>query len=254
MNLEALQKLFSLEGHTALVTGSSRGIGRAIALTLGQAGARVIFHASKPSAKLDATVAEARAQNIDCLSATANLSDPDFLPALMASIPMPDILVLNASAQQYMHVEDFEPVEFTREFNTNVYAGTLLIKETLPSMKEKKFGRIITIGTVNEWKPAPRLASYAASKAAMTNIIEGCAKAYASYGITCNSVAPGVIDTDRNAEVLANPDLVAKLLSLIPASRFGQPIDLAGTVLLLASPAGAYITGANIPVTGGMHL
>lgn len=252
--MNTIEQLFSLKGHTALVTGSSRGIGKAIALTLGKAGASVIFHASKPSDKLDDTVAQAKAEGIDASSVTADLSDPDATQRLIPSITMPDILVLNASTQKYMHIEDFEPEEFTREYNTNVLASTLLIKAVLPTMMEKRFGRIIAIGSVNQWKPAPRLTAYASSKAAQENMIRCCAKTYAPYGITCNNVGPGIIATDRNAETLADPEKHAMLLTLVPANHFGKPDDCAGIVLLLASNAGAYITGANIPVTGGMHL
>ena len=113
---------------------------------------------------------------------------------------------------------------------------------------------MVALGSVNQWRQSPRLPIYAATKSAISNLIQNCARKYAADGITFNTIAPGVIATDRNTEALADQEIVAKLLTVIPAKRFGLAEDCAGIALLLASDAGSYITGCDIPVAGGMQL
>ena len=245
---------FRLDGRRALVTGSSRGIGRAIAFALGQAGAQVVFHGSHPSPKLTDAFETARKEGIDAENATGDLSDPAAVTALAKSVGAVDILVLNASVQKYQSIDRFEPDEFTKQFQVNVAASLQLIEAALPAMKEKKWGRILAIGSVNQFRPAARLPVYSATKAALENIVRNAARSYGPFGITVNTLAPGVIATDRNAETLSHADTVETLLQGIPVGRFGQAQDCAGMALLLCSEAGSYVTGANIPVTGGMHL
>ncbi len=247
-------ELFSLKGKTALITGSSRGIGRAVALIYGEAGARVIFHASKPSERLDETLAAARGRGFECSAVTADLGNDKEVAAMMAEAGTVDILVMNASTQKYLTLEEFEVEEFAVEFNTNVRASFQMVQAVLPGMIERKFGRIIAIGSVNQDKPSPRLGIYAASKSAQLNLIVNLARNYSQYGITANNIAPGVIGTDRNQAALNDPEMVKVLLQGIPARRFGVPEECAGAALLLASAAGAYITGADIPIAGGMQL
>ncbi len=249
-----VSELFSLKGRTALVTGSSRGIGRAIAMIFGEAGARVVFHGSAPSARLDEAVAEGRGRGFDCSSVAADLTDGAAIDRMLTEAGSLDILVLNASTQKYMTLEEFDDEEFTREFDANLRASFRMARRVLPGMVERKFGRIIAIGSVNQDKPSPRLGVYAATKSAQLNLVISLARYYSQYGITANNIAPGVIATDRNREALADPVRVEELLAGIPAKRFGRVEECAGVALLLASAAGGYITGADIPVAGGMQL
>ncbi len=249
-----LKSCFDLTGKTALVTGSSRGIGKAMAGLLGEAGAKVWFHAHSPSVNLAQTVADAKSRGIDCDSVAADISTLEGCQAILQAVPAVDILILNASVQTYQTMAEFEPEEFTREYNTNVRSSFCLVKGYLPSMVKAGFGRIITIGSVNQWKQSPRLCVYASTKSAAVNMVMNVARSYAKFGITANNIAPGVIATDRNKEALGDPATAAKLLDAIPAGRFGHPADCAGLALLLASDAGSYITGADIPVAGGMQL
>ena len=247
-------KSFRLDGRRALVTGSSRGIGRAIARALGQAGAEVVYHGTAPSPKLEEAVAEARADGAAVSSVTADLADPVAVERLAAEVRAVDILVLNASVQKYQSIEKFEPEEFTRQFQVNVAASLKLIEAFLPAMREKEWGRVLVIGSVNHFRPAARLITYSATKSALDNLIRNAAVSHSRYGITFNTLSPGVIATDRNAAALADPEKVRMLLAGIPAGHFGKSEDCVGAALLLCSDAGAYITGANLPVTGGMHL
>lgn len=249
-----INQLFNLKGRTALVTGSSRGIGRAIAMLLGEAGAQIRFHASKPSARLDDTLAEAKGKGIDCESVAADLSTPEGIETIVQTVRETDILILNASVQAYRTLTEFDPEEFAREFNTNVRSSFALVKAFLPGMAKRGFGRIITIGSVNQWKQSPRLCIYASTKSAQVNMIMNCARSYAKFGITANNIAPGVIATDRNKAALDDPAMAEMIMKQIPAARFGTAEDCAGLALLLCSDAGSYITGADIPVAGGMQL
>ena len=153
-----------------------------------------------------------------------------------------------------MHLRDFDSKEFEREINTNLRSACLLLKRLLPPMQERKWGRVINVGSVNQLRPAARLTVYSATKAALQNLMVNVAKEYAPDGITCNSIVPGIICTDRNRRILSDPAWLPKLQAMVPAGRFGVPEDCAGAILLLASEAGSYITGAEIPIAGGMQL
>ena len=247
--------VFDLSGRTALVTGSSRGIGKAAALLLGRAGAHVIFHGVRMSDPLRETVEQAEKEKISCSVVTGNLAEEAEVEKVADECGKKvDILVLNASVQEYMHLRDFDSKEFEREINTNLRSACLLLKRLLPPMQERKWGRVINVGSVNQLRPAARLTVYSATKAALQNLMVNVAKEYAPDGITCNSIVPGIICTDRNRRILADPAWLPKLQAMVPAGHFGAPEDCAGAILLLASEAGSYITGAEIPIAGGMQL
>ena len=124
----------------------------------------------------------------------------------------------------------------------------------LPEMRKRGFGRVIFVGSINGVRPAPRLAVYGATKAALMNIARTAAAENAPFGITVNTILPGVIETDRNAERLSDAEFAKSLRERIPMHRFGTACDCAGAVAFLASDAAAYITGAEIPVDGGWQL
>ena len=246
---------FDLSGKTALVTGSSRGIGKAVAFLLGRSGAHVIFHGVEMGDALKKTLEEAVAERISCSAVTGDLGDAASAAKIAADCGgKVDILVLNASVQQYMHLRDFDAAEFEREINANLRSAYLLMQQFLPPMQARKWGRVINVGSVNQMRPAARLSVYSVTKAALQNLMENGAKEYAADGITFNSIVPGIICTDRNRKILADPEWIPKLQAMVPAGRFGTPDDCAGAVLLLASEAGSYITGAEIPIAGGMQL
>jgi gluconate 5-dehydrogenase len=249
-----IEKLFDLSGRRALVTGSSRGIGKSIAAFLANAGAEVIIHGSSDSPRLHETAAEIAQNSAKIETLTANLANPQEVDSMIENCGKVDILVLNASVQAYMNFENFDQEEAEREYQVNLMSGLKLIQAFLPDMKEQKWGRILAIGSVNQNRPSPRLSVYSSTKAALSNLIMNCAKQYAPYGITANILAPGVILTDRNSEALSDQDYCAQIMKIVPAGRFASPDDCAGISLLLCSEAGNYITGADIPVDGGMHL
>ena len=245
--------LLDLTGKRALVTGSSRGIGRAAALTLAKLGAEVIFHGSKASEKLVSAAAE-----VGAVSLVADFEQPEAVEKLADELIrrelIPDILVLNASVQSYTGLENFDAGEFDRMFRANVESSCILLRKRLPEMRKKGFGRVIFVGSINGVRPASRLAVYGATKAALLNIARTAAKDNAPYGITVNTILPGVIETDRNAEALSDAAFAGELRKSIPMRRFGTVDDCAGAIAFLASDAASYITGAEIPVDGGSLL
>ncbi|MDA3798116.1 MAG: SDR family oxidoreductase [Kiritimatiellae bacterium] len=249
-----MKELFDLKGRRALVTGSSRGIGKGIAMALADAGADVIIHASSEGSRMSETVAEIEAAGGKAVGIAADLSDDVQIDELIKKVEHVDILILNASIQSYQNVENFSSEEFQREYKVNLESTFKLIQGFVPSMKDRGRGRIITIGSVNQYKPAYRLSIYSTTKAAQVNLMMNCAKEYASFGITVNNIAPGVILTDRNSGILADEGFRQKILEMVPAGRFGDLTDCAGLALLLSSDAGSYITGTDIPVAGGMQL
>ncbi|MBR4219865.1 MAG: SDR family oxidoreductase [Victivallales bacterium] len=245
----------NLTGKKALVTGSSRGIGRAVGVKLASMGAKVIFHGVTASEKLASAVAEAGEGS---LSLTADFGDMAAVESLAKTLIerslVPDILVLNASVQSYTGLGNFESEEFLRMFRTNVESSCILLKTLLPEMRKQAWGRVIFVGSINGIQPAPRLAIYGSAKAALMNIAKTAALENASYGITVNTLLPGVIETDRNAAALSNAEFANNLKAQIPMHRFGTAEECAELIAFLASDAASYITGAEIPIAGGWQL
>ena len=252
--MDSWTQSFDLTGKRALVTGSSRGIGKAIARILGQAGATVYIHGSRPSPALDTTLGEFREAGIAAVGCHADIGDSAANRRLVAETGPVDILVLNASVQVKAKWPEIDAEQFASQVNTNLRSTVELIQGFAPAMLEKRWGRIVVVGSVNQDRQHPELAVYAATKSAGLNLCRNFARQFAPSGVTVNNLAPGVIDTDRNAEALANPLYRQQVLDKIPSGIIGTPEDCAGLALALCSEAGRYITGQNIYIDGGMTL
>lgn len=239
---------------TALVTGSSRGIGRAIALRLAKDGFKVVLHGAKNREKAEEVkrlIEEAggQAEVVIC-----DLSAPDRLEPLLEKASRTDLLVLNASVQIKKKWEEITLEDCNTQLSTNFISSLALIQAAVPHMKKEGFGRIITVGSVQEAKPHPDMLVYSASKAAQTNMAKSLSLQLAPFGITVNNLAPGVIFTDRNVEALSDPEYAEKVTASIPVGYYGIPDDCAGVVSLLCSNEGRYITGQSIYVDGGKSV
>lgn len=231
-----LKEKFDLKGKTALVTGSTRGIGKAIGDAFEEYGAKVIRHNTK----------------------VCDLADPDaieaFLDRLEAEGTMPDIVVANASVQERFKWSEFPMDEARREAQINYLATLRMFQRAYPKMKAQKWGRMIVVGSVQERRPHPDMIAYAATKGAQENLVRNIARQVAAEGITVNNLCPGVFYTDRNKDVLADPVYGKRVTDAIPVHDYALPEDAAGAALLLASDAGRYITGTTILVDGGLSL
>jgi NAD(P)-dependent dehydrogenase (short-subunit alcohol dehydrogenase family) len=244
-----------LEGRVALVTGAARGIGLAIATGLAEAGAGVILH-DRDRAATDRAVAGLGARGFTARGLVDDLADPAAPERMRAALAQeaPDILILCASVEIPEGWDRISEAALALQSEVNLHATVRLIQAFLPGMSVRGFGRIVAIGSVQEERPNASHFYYAATKAAQTSMILTLARTLREPGITCNVIKPGAILTDRNRAVLADPAYAAAVLERIPLRRLGAPQDCVGAALLLCSPAGAYINGAEIAVDGGLRL
>jgi len=249
---------FDLTGRRALVTGSSRGIGRSIALALAEAGADVAIHAAGSRGKAEAFAEDIRRMGRASTVILADLADGnaprDLFDGVITAFGSLDILVSNASVQLPEHWLTVPRAHFEQQVNVNWRSAFELIQLCLPSMMERGWGRILTVGSVQEFRPHPDMLIYAATKCAQSSMVRTLAKQVAHRGVTLNNLAPGVIGTDRNLQRLGDADYEKVVLGKIPAARIGQPEDCIGAALLLCSEAGRYITGQTLSVDGGLSL
>ena len=242
--------MFDLTGKRALVTGSTQGIGLAIAQMLGKCGATVYVNGSTSMEKCEK--AASTVQN--GIPVLADLRKGDAAKTLYAVTGPVDILILNASVQYRTPWDKIEDMELDDQWNLNFRASLKLIQTYAADMKDTGWGRIILVGSVQQHKPHKDMAVYAATKAAGMNLVQNLAAQLAPFGITVNNLSPGVIATPRNEAALSDPEYAQKVYTGIPAGYAGTPEDCAGAALLLCSNEGRYITGIDLIVDGGMHL
>jgi 3-oxoacyl-[acyl-carrier protein] reductase len=256
-----------LEGHRAVVTGSSGGIGEAIARRLSREGAAVVIHGRRAES-VHRVVTAIRAEGGQASGALANLADaddaPHFIAATLAGGPV-DILVNNAAAFVNRGWDDTTPEDWIELFALNVAAPVRLIHGFAPSMRSGGWGRIIQIGSGEATNPFPVMADYAASKAALVNLTVSLAKHLAGSSITVNTVSPGVVMTP-GLEAFYRPEasrrgfgddaaaverhVLADVLDN-PTRRLGRPEEIADLVAFVASPLAGYVNGANLRIDGG---
>ncbi len=239
---------------TALVTGASRGIGRAIAIRLAKDGYKIIIHCAGNIAKAEVTKSIIEQNGGQAEILVFDLTNTENTCKLCKKVKDVDVLVLNASLQYRTYWQDITVKECYEQLNCNFVSSMMLIQAVVPNMKKNNWGRIITIGSVQEAKPHPDMLVYSASKAAQTNMMKSLSLQLAKDGITVNNIAPGVIYTDRNAMVLADADYAKKVADSIPVGFYGEPEDCVGIVSLICSEQGRYITGQSIYVDGGKSV
>ncbi len=242
--------MFDLTGKKALVTGSSQGIGKELGKVLSDYGAKVFVHGAVPSEKLSSA-----AKYVNAIGeVTANLFDYGCADELYSQTGDVDILVLNASIQIKKPWDEYTEEDFDKHISCNLKSSYFLIKRYIEGMKKKSWGRIITIGSVNQYNNHPELCVYGITKSAQMKMVENIAPYIASYGITINNISPGAIATPRNREVLSNAESYKKITDSIPVGYIGNAKEINAIALLLASEEGRYITGSDIVADGGMRL
>ncbi len=242
--------MFDLKGKKALITGSSQGIGREIAKVLADQGAVVYVHGADKTQKLEDAKEYAGAVR----SVAADLFLSDCADKLYEQTGDIDILILCASIQIKKSWNSFTEKEFDDHINCNLKSSYFIIQKYADDMMKKGWGRIVTIGSVNQYNNHPELAIYGMTKAAQFKLVQNIAPYLAPSGVTVNNIAPGAIETPRNSAVLSDDNFRKKIEASIPMGYVGAPTDINGAVLLLCSDEGRYITGSDIVVDGGMSL
>ncbi len=244
--------MMNLEGKIALVTGASRGIGRAIAELLVERGATVIGTATSESGA--AAISEYLGENGKGLA--LNVTDVESIEATLKTINDEfgaiDILVNNAGITRDNLLMRMKDDEWDDIINTNLTPIYRMSKAVLRGMMKKRAGRIINVGSVVGTMGNAGQTNYAAAKAGVIGFTKSMAREVASRGVTVNTVAPGFIETDMTKAL--NDDQRAATLSNVPAGRLGDPREIASAVVFLASPEAAYITGETLHVNGGMYM
>lgn len=246
---------FDLKGKRALVTGSTQGIGYAIARCFAEQGAVVYIHCSQDIAKAKYIANELCAQTgIEARGFAIDLSNADAAEQLYALTGDVDILVCNASVQIRCPWNEISLEDYEQQMNVNLRSTLGLMQKYIPPMQKMGWGRVLNIGSVQQTCPNTQMAIYAASKCAMSSLTENIAKQTAADGVTVNILLPGVIATPRNDAALSDPIYREQVFAKIPVGYAGAADDCANAALLLCSEEGRYITGSALYVDGGMHL
>ncbi|GLS32495.1 NAD(P)-dependent dehydrogenase, short-chain alcohol dehydrogenase family [Mesorhizobium albiziae] len=246
---------FSLVGRSALVTGASSGIGRAVALGLAEQGARLVLHHFGDAAGAAET---ARAIDSQTPILEADFTQPGGAEMLADAVlgehgPI-DILVANAAIERRAAWHEVSVADIGAHFSANFMSLLTLAQRLVPPMAERGWGRVVATGSVMASRPRAETVAYAAMKAAQFTAIRAIARDVAARGVTMNVVSPGAIEIEKNAARYAEPAFRNAVVAKIPAGRPGRPDDLVGAVLFLCSDASAYITGTNLPVDGGWTI
>lgn len=248
-------KQFELTGKTALVTGSSQGIGFALAQGLLEAGARVILN-GRDGAKLDQARQNLSAHDGQLTTLAVDVTDHEAVRAAVdgfeaKSGPI-DILVNNAGMQHRAPLEDFPADAFERLLQVNIASVFHVGQAVARHMIKRGAGKIINIASVQTSLARPGIAPYTATKGAVGNLTKGMATDWAKHGLQCNAIAPGYFETPLNAALVADPDFCAWLEKRTPAGRWGQVQELVGACIFLASPASSFVNGHTLYVDGGI--
>lgn len=249
--------MFSLAGRVALVTGSSKGLGKAMAFALGRAGAKVAFNYRSGQQKAAATFAEYRAEGLAGGLFQGDVIDPDDVTRLCGSIGAElgaiDVLVLNATPDQPQRpIEEYDWSFYQSMLDFFVKSPYLLTRAVLPHMKQQRWGRVINITSEVFHRGVGNFSAYVAAKGAQDGWTRSMATELAPWNITVNMIAPGWIPVERHEH---DPqEQKDGYRALIPMDRWGVPADVGGACVFLASDAASFVTGQNICVNGGMTV
>lgn len=252
-----MSSLFDMTGKVAIVTGSSRGIGRAIAERFAEHGAKVVVSSRKFPACEEVTKAINDKYGAGtAISIAANISSKDELKNLVdettKQLGKVDVLVCNAASNPYYGpMAGIQDDQFRKILENNIIANNWLISFTVPQMIERKEGSIIIISSVGGYKGSTTIGAYCISKAADLQLARNLAVEYGKHNIRVNCIAPGLIKTDFAKALWDNPETLKTTEARSPMHRIGQPDEIAGGAVFLATKAGAFVNGQSIVIDGG---
>ncbi len=252
--------LFDLSGKVALITGSSRGIGRSIAEEYARAGAKVVIS----SRKLDACEAVRDAINAECGAGTAiavacNIGRKEDMQRLvdetLSAFGSIDVLVANAAINPvYGPLGSVTDEAWDKIMGTNLRSTWQLCTMVMPGMADRKDGSVIVLSSIAGLRGNPVIGAYGVSKAAEAALVRNLAVEYGRANVRVNAIAPGIVETDFAKALTDNPDIAKAVMRRAPLGRFGKPVEIAGVALMLATAAGAFITGQLIVADGGATI
>ena len=247
--------LFSLKGKTALITGSSQGIGLALARGLAEAGATIILN-GRDSKKLDIAAKALAEAGATTIISAFDVTDHDAVrkavDELEAKGTRIDILVNNAGMQHRGPLEEFEPDAFEKLLQTNIASVFHVSQAVAKHMINRGDGKIVNIASVQTALARPGIAPYTATKGAVGNLTKGMATDWAKYGLQCNALAPGYFDTPLNAALVADKKFSEWLKIRTPAGRWGEVEELVGACIFLSASASSFVNGHTLYVDGGI--
>lgn len=247
-------KLFDLNGRRALVTGSSQGIGLALAKGLSDAGAQIVLNGRDPSKLAEAASQFAKPHQILNFDVTDHGAARSAIDGFEAEHGAIDILVNNAGMQHRGPLEEFPEDAFERLLKTNISSVFNVGQAAARHMIKRGRGKIINIASVQTALARPSIAPYTATKGAVGNLTKGMATDWAKYGLQCNAIAPGYFDTPLNAALVADPEFSAWLQKRTPAGRWGKVEELVGACIFLSSDASTFVNGHILYVDGGITV
>jgi len=249
-----------LKGKTALITGASRNIGRAIALAFADEGADLVLNTRVNREELEAVVGECRKAGVRAVPALADISDPAAVEAMvtqgLAGLDSIDVLVCNAAIRPHKALTETSLEDWHHVLAVNLHSAFYLARAVVPAMKERGRGSIIAVGGQSSLTGRPNTAAVSAAKTGLLGLVRALAAELGPFGIRANMVVPGVIDTERRyaewyPEFRQAPPGAPEQLKQIPLGRLGRPEDIADACVFLASDASSYVTGDAIRVMGG---
>ena len=254
--------LFDLNGKVALITGSTKGIGKAIAFRMAEHGAKVVVSSRKGDVceQVAAEINEAHGNGAEVATPIpCNISHKEQLQSLVdqtnAKWGQVDVLVCNAAVNPYFGPSiDCPDDAFEKIMRCNVESNFWLSNMVLPQMKERGDGSVIIISSIGGLRGSSMLGAYGISKAADFQLARNIAVEYGPHGITANAIAPGLVKTDFARALWENPDILKASTSNAPLRRIGEPDEIAGMAVLLASKAGRFLTGQGLVIDGGVTI
>jgi len=248
---------FSLAGRVALVTGSARGLGWCIASAMAGCGAHVLINGRNPDAA-EAAATELRARGLAASALAFDVADDAAVEQAFATLDRThgrlDILVNNVGARNRKTLAQISPAEVRALIETDLVAGILLARQAATRMRVHGYGRLIAITSVVGALARHGDAVYPAAKQGLTGIMRALAMEHGAHGITSNAIAPGTFATETNAAMVADPEVGPRVAARNPTGRWGQPEEIAGAAVFLASPAASYVNGHVLTVDGGLSI